>query len=160
LKSYFGVRWPYWAAFIAIAAWGGISTYRRATKLTYVLATTSCPLRGEPKIVIAPGVDAEDSIPVRVHEEVHAAQCRRLGAVNYWLSNVTARGKLSLEAPAYCAAAEARLRAGMDPARVASRLRDDIVEAMSDVADSATAITALRTNCAGIVDARSSGARR
>jgi hypothetical protein len=154
LKSYLGVRWPYWAAFIAIAIWGGISTYRRATKLTYVLATTSCPLRGEPKIVIAPGVDAEDSLPVRVHEEVHAAQCRKLGPLKYWMSNFTARGKLSLEAPAYCAAAEARIRAGMDSARVASRLRDDIVEAMSDVADSASAVAALAASCGAIAGAR------
>jgi hypothetical protein len=154
LKAYFGVRWPYWVVFVAIALWGGVATYRRATKLTYVLATTSCPLGGEPRIVIAPGVSPEDSAPVRVHEEIHAAQCRQLGAIKYWLSNLTAAGKLRLEAPAYCAAAEARLRAGMDSARVASRLRDDVTEAMSDVADSATALAALRRNCGAIAFAR------
>lgn len=154
MKAYLRVRWPYWCVFIVIAAWGGIATYRRVTRETTVLATTTCPFRGEPRIIIAPDVEPEDSMPVRVHEEIHAAQCRQLGAVKYWMSNLTSAGKLRLEAPAYCAAAEARIRVGMDSARVASRLRDDVIEAMSAVADSSTVLAALRRTCGAIVGAR------
>lgn len=133
-----------------IAVWGGIATYRRATRATQILATTTCPLRGEPRVVIAADVAPEDSMPVRVHEEVHAAQCKELGAIRYWVRNLSAAGKLQLEAPAYCAAAVARMRAGMDSARVVSRLLDDVVEAMRDVADSASVIAALRSACPGL----------
>ena len=150
MKAYLGVRWPYWVVFAAIAVWGGVATYRRMTRPTQVLATTTCPLRGEPRVVIAPDVAPEDSMPVRVHEEVHAAQCRTLGALRYWMRNLSASGKLGLEAPAYCAAAVARIRVGMDSARVVSRLRDDVVEAMSGVADSTTVIAAMRLACPGI----------
>ena len=76
-----------------------------------VLAYTECTFRGPPRVVIRPDLSAADSLPVRVHEEVHAAQCRALGPVRYRLRNLTGSGKLSLEVPAYCAAAQVRLKA-------------------------------------------------
>jgi hypothetical protein len=131
---------------IAVAIWGGVSTWRRVTRATEILATTTCPFRGEPRVVMSPTVAADDSAFVRVHENVHAAQCRALGPIRYRWRNLFARGKLALEAPAYCAAAAARLRAGLDSARVISRLRDDATEALSNVADSVAVLSALNVN--------------
>jgi hypothetical protein len=148
---YFGARPVVWVVLIAVAVWGGIATWRRMNRATQILATTHCPLRGEPRIVVSRDVPAEDSQPVRIHEEVHAQQCRTLGPIRYRLRNVIASGKLALEAPAYCAAADARLRAGLDSQRVSERLRDDMIEAMSDIADSSSVLASLREHCAGIV---------
>lgn len=131
--------------------WGGVSTWRRLNRNTQVLATTECPFRGPARIVISADVPPDDTLFVRVHEEVHAAQCRQLGPVRYRWKNLFARGKLELEAPAYCAAAAARIRAGLDSARVSSRLRDDAVEALSDIADSATVVGTLHQYCPAII---------
>lgn len=124
------------------------------SRATQVLAATECPFRGEPVIVIGASVAPEDSVPVRIHEEVHAGQCRSLGPVRYRWRNLFASGKLALEAPAYCAAAAARLSAGLDSARVSARLRDDATEALSNVADSGVVLAALRLYCPEIVDRR------
>ena len=47
---------------------------------------------------------------VQVHEGAHAAQCKRLGALAYLTSSRSARGRLELEAEAFCA--ELRVHAG------------------------------------------------
>ena len=114
------------------------------------LAYTECPLRGPARIRILPGVAPEDSFPVRMHEEAHAAQCESLGTWRYRGRNFTARGKLSLEAPGYCAGAQARLEQGMDPARVRERLHDDAIAAFSGSLDSTEVLSALRLACPGI----------
>lgn len=149
------VRWPFWALLGLVAVWGAISTWRRMTRQAQILATTACPFRGEPRIIVSPDAPAEDSQPVRIHEEVHAAQCRELGPVRYRLRNILPGGKLALEAPAYCAAAAARLRSGLDSLHVSERLVDDLTEAMSGVADSGAVALALRMNCPAIVAVRS-----
>lgn len=153
MKALGGARWPLWGVLVAVAVWGGIATWRRANRDTQILATTVCPFRGPPRIVISADAAPDDTAFVRVHENVHAAQCRDLGPIRYRWKNVFASGKLELEAPAYCAAAVARIRAGLDSARVASRLRDDAVEALSNVADSVAVIGALRAHCPQIIAA-------
>ena len=100
---------------------------------------------------MSPTIAADDSAFVRVHENVHAAQCRAFGPVRYRWKNLFASGKLALEAPAYCAAAIARVSAGLDSASVSSRLRDDATEALSNIADSATVVAALHEYCAAII---------
>jgi hypothetical protein len=128
-----------------------MSMWQRANRETVVLASTTCPLRGSPRVVVSPDVSAEDSQPVRIHEEVHAAQCRALGPWRYRWRNLTRSGKLGLEAPAYCAAADARLRAGLDTSYVTRRLVDDATEALRDVADARAVRAALRHHCEHLV---------
>ena len=93
------------------------------------LAYTECPWRAPARITLSSRVMADDSLPVLAHERVHAGQCDRLGPLRYRLRNLTARGRLSLEAPAYCAAARVRLGMGLSLARVRERLVDDAVAA-------------------------------
>lgn len=147
------VRPLFWGLLALVAAWGGVATWRRVTRPTELLATTTCPLFGEPRIVIGANVAADDSAFVRIHEEMHASQCRQFGAMHYWALNLTARGKLDLEAPAYCVAAAFRLHSGQDSSRVSERLHDDITDALRNVADSAAIAAALRVSCPEIAAA-------
>ena len=151
---HFGIRRSLWGLLALVAAWGGVSTWRRLHTAAQVLATTECPFRGAPRVVVSPDVAPEDTLAVRIHEEIHAAQCRELGPVRYRLRNLLASGKLGLEAPAYCAAAAARLRGGLDTVRVRERLRDDMVAALSDVADSTAVYAALCRSCPSIAGPR------
>jgi len=112
-----------------------------------VLAYTECSFGRPPSITLSPALASEDTQPVRVHEETHASQCRELGALRYRLRNFTARGRLSLEAPAYCAGARSRLRAGGDPKLVRERLVDDVSSAFASALDAATVRAALRSSC-------------
>ena len=111
-----------------------------------LLAFTECPYGGLPRVTVSDNVAPEDSMPVRMHEAVHAAQCAELGPTRYRLRNLTAEGRLSLEAPAYCAGARARLSQRMDSALVRERLKDDIKAAFRDRADSLV-MDALRSAC-------------
>lgn len=149
-----GARSIIWFALLLAAGWATYVSYTRATRLTQVLGETVCPLTGPPQVTIASSVVPADTAPVRAHEAVHAEQCRQLGPWRYRYANLTAAGRLALEAPAYCAGAEARLRQGEDSSRVARRLRDDIVEAMRGVADSAAVVAALRNSCRRLSEAR------
>ena len=112
-----------------------------------VLASTTCPFRGTPVVVVRPGLAPADTLPVRVHEEVHRAQCTRLGPVRYRIINLTGSGTLSLEVPAYCAAAAARIRSGWTQRAALERLHDDIYAAMSGRVDSSRIASALRRDC-------------
>ena len=111
------------------------------------LAYTECPFKGEPRVALSSAVAAEDTQPVRVHEEVHASQCRRLGPFRYRLENLTTRGKLALEAPAYCAGAKTRLALRVDSAVVRERLIDDATAAFKGSADPTAVRAALRVAC-------------
>lgn len=111
------------------------------------LAYTECPWFGTPRVTVSPTVSPEDAVPVRDHENVHAGQCRDLGPVRYRLRNLRASGRLSLEAPAYCAGARARLMQGTEPARVRERVVDDATAAFHDDLDSKTVMAALRHSC-------------
>ena len=140
----------------ALLAIGFIATGLAVGRLIFAspagqrLAYTECPLRGPARITILAGVAPEDTFPVRRHEETHAAQCDSLGTWRYRRRNFTARGKLSLEAPGYCAGALARLEQGMDTARVRERLRDDAIAAFSGSLDSAEVLAALRATCPNV----------
>jgi hypothetical protein len=111
------------------------------------LGYTECPFRGEPRVTVTANVAAEDTLPVRMHEEVHAAQCRELGTLEYRLKNFTTHGKLALEAPAYCAGARARLAQGMDSALVRERLIDDATASFKGAADPLAVREVLRLAC-------------
>lgn len=63
----------------------------------------------------------EDRAAVRVHEGVHADQCRRLGAVEYARTYLDTEGRLGLEAEAYCAEVAVLGLRGEDPVRVVDR---------------------------------------
>jgi hypothetical protein len=110
------------------------------------LAWTECPLRGEPRVTLTADVAPADTFPVRMHEEAHAAQCRALGPLRYHARNLTAGGRLSLEAPGYCAGAMARLAQGEDTARVRERLFDDAQGAFPGLARGRIS-EALRLSC-------------
>jgi hypothetical protein len=142
-----GVRSMLWLALLIVGGWGTLTTYQRATRNTQILGETTCPFTGVPQVTIAASVVPADTAPVRAHEAVHAEQCRTLGPWRYRYANLTSEGKLALEAPAYCAGAESRLRQGEDAKRVARRLRDDTVESMRGIVDSASVIIALLKTC-------------
>ncbi len=89
------------------------------------LASTECPFRGEPVVTVSADVAMQDTLPVRMHEETHARQCEALGPWRYRWRNLTDAGRLSLEAPAYCAGARARLQQREAPRLVRERMLDD-----------------------------------
>jgi hypothetical protein len=111
------------------------------------LAYTECSLGGPPRVVVLPGIAAEDTLPVRLHEEVHAEQCRTLGPWSYRWKNLSGRGRLELEAPAYCAGARARLQQGQPAARVRERLMDDATAMFAGLVDSSQVRAALLSVC-------------
>jgi len=116
-----------------------------------VLAFTECPFFGDPRITVNPGIAAQDTLPVRRHEEMHAAQCRELGPLRYRMRNLTTGGRLSLEAPGYCAGARARLEMGMEPRRVRERLMDDARAAFSGHLDTAAVRASLAATCPDVM---------
>jgi hypothetical protein len=139
-----------WVLLVIAVAWWGVDAWRRANRETLVLATTTCPFRGEPVITLSRDLVPIDSAPVLAHEQVHAAQCRSLGPWRYRWENLSGSGKLALEAPAYCAGASARLRAGQDSLRVRVRLIENAYEALGGLADSAAIQRALHAACPAI----------
>lgn len=134
-------------ALLILTVWAAASSVQRAKRDTLVLATTECPFVGEARVTISPDVTPADVEPVRAHESIHAEQCGDLGPWKYRWTNLRSGGRLSLEAPAYCAGAAARVRAGADSLRVRRRLIDDATEALRGLADSATVVNALRAAC-------------
>jgi hypothetical protein len=141
------VRPVFLISLLVVAAWGGRVWWLRAHRAARTVAYTTCPFRGPARVVIRTDIQPWDTLAVRVHEEVHAAQCRDLGPVRYRLRSLTANGKLSLEAPAYCAAARARLAVEHDREYASDRLHTDMIEGLSDVADSGAVKEALAREC-------------
>ncbi len=139
------VRVGFLLALGAVAAFGGYETWARLHRQARVLAFTTCPFSGPPAVTLNAGIQPWDTLPVRVHEEVHAGQCRELGPFRYRLRSLTS--KLELETPAYCAAAKARLTQDPDSEYASDRLHDDMIEGLSDVTDSATVKRALMAGC-------------
>jgi len=122
----------------------------RATRAT-ALAVTECPWWGPPRVTVRATVTPRDTFPVRRHEQVHAAQCDSLGPARYRITNLTSKGRLSLEAPAYCAGARARLQMGVTPMLVRERLRDDAVAAFHGDLDSTAVFAALGRWCGDLM---------
>ena len=111
------------------------------------LAYTSCTLRGPRLVMDVSRIAAEDTLPVRLHEEVHVAQCRDMGWAGMRWKNLTAAGRLTLEAPGYCAGARARLRRGDDYRITRERLFDDANAMFAGTLDSSRVNSALRAAC-------------
>ena len=112
------------------------------------LAFTECSWADGPIVVmITSRIAPEDTAPVRAHEETHADQCDDLGWFRYHLKNLTVGGRLSLEAPGYCAGARERVRRGDDTAVTRERMFDDAAAMFAGEADSARVSAALRASC-------------
>ena len=132
---------------LLVAAFGWIVFLRASSPQVQPLAWTSCTLDGPVRMMDVHRIAAEDTQPVRMHEDVHASQCATLGWTRMRLSNLTAGGRLSLEAPAYCAGARARLRRGDDYAITRERLFDDANGTFAGSIDSSRVNAALRAAC-------------
>lgn len=115
------------------------------------LAYTDCPWRSAARVTLTPRVLPEDSLPVLAHEQVHAAQCDALGPLRYRIRNLTAKGRMSLEAPAYCAGARERLRLGWRLRRVRERLVDDATSAFHGKLAPREIVKALSAACPDVL---------
>jgi hypothetical protein len=146
------IRWPFIVALAGVAVWGLFAHREYSRRETAVLATTTCPFRGEPVTSVDPSLSQIEMAHVTAHEQVHAQQCRALGPFRYRLKNLTS--KLEMEAPAYCAGALVKIALGVDTADVRVRLLDDAVEALRGTADSADVVMALEALCPAVVRRR------
>jgi hypothetical protein len=145
------VRPVFVIALVAIGAWGGRVAWVRQTSAARVFAYTTCPLfGGPPNVVMKNDIPFYDTLVTRVHEEVHAAQCREMGPIKYRLNSLTDAGKMKVETPAYCAAAIARLLVDADSEYVSDRVHTDMIEGMREYADSETVKSALMKECPAI----------
>lgn len=88
-----------------------------------------------------------DSLAVVAHESVHAAQCVRLGPIQYRWRTLFPKSNLELETPAYCAGASVRSRISGDTAFVRATIPIDMIAAMGDVVDSLAIVHALESTC-------------
>jgi len=120
---------------------------RTPTPQGQALARTTCAFSGPVRVMDVGRIPPEDTLPVRVHEDVHARQCDELGWLRMRLKNLTAGGRLSLEAAGYCAGARARLRRGDSYALTRERLFDDANAMFAGTLDSARVNAALRASC-------------
>ena len=144
------VRPLFVVALLGAAAWGTRVAWVRAHRAARNVAWTTCPFVGAPIITMLNDIAPWDTFATRVHEEKHAEQCRVLGPVKYRLRSLTSAGKLSVEAPAYCAAAAARLTVDPDSQYASDRLHTDMIEGMSDLVDSSAIKAALLKECPAI----------
>lgn len=69
----------------------------------------------------------------RVHESVHAVQCRRMGAVANFLVRVGRKGRLRMEAQAYCAQARVELSWGRPAATLADRIQEELIMSVEHI---------------------------
>ena len=132
---------------LAIALLAGVRLLQQGKVAGDILASTTCPFFGPAVVTLRGGIDAADTLPLRVHEEVHVAQCGELGPLRYRLRNLTGEGKLSLEVPAYCAAAKARIRTGWTRKAARERLQDDLNAALAAEIDLESILEASRSGC-------------
>lgn len=137
-------------ALAVTAAWGGRVAWERTHRAARIVAWTTCPFVGPPVVKMVSDIPWYDTLVTRVHEEKHAEQCRQMGPVRYRLNSFTAAGKLSVETPAFCAAAAARLTVDPDSQYVNDRLHTDMIEGLSDIADSSSVKAALMKECPAI----------
>ena len=132
---------------LLVVVLGWLVFLRASAPQVQPLAWTSCTLGGPVLMMDVARLAPEDTQPVRMHEDVHAEQCATLGWTRMRLRNLSAEGRLSLEAPAYCAGARARLRRGDDYAITRERLFDDANGTFAGTVDSARVNAALRNAC-------------
>lgn len=132
---------------LLLVALAWLSFLRASAPLGQPLAYTICTLDGPVQVIDVGAIAPEDTQPVRLHEQIHAAQCAELGWLTVRMRNLTPGGRLTLEAPGYCAGAQARLRRGDDFAITRERLFDDANSMFASSLDSAEVNAALRTAC-------------
>lgn len=96
----------------------------------YEEGRTMCyPLIG-PIERFAPDLSRAALARVRAHEDAHAAQCRRDGAVWQFFRRLTTRGRLAAESEAYCAEAASAVAAGGSARIEYARVQDELREAV------------------------------
>jgi hypothetical protein len=86
---------------LLVIAVGAFLWERRDGGSSEMQARTDCLPFAGPRIVY--GENMEDSVRTRVHEEVHAAQCQRLGFAAYMLQTFRPEQGLAMEIEAFCA---------------------------------------------------------
>jgi hypothetical protein len=69
----------------------------------------------------------------RVHESVHAIQCRQMGAVANFVVRVGRKGRLRMEAQAYCAQAKVELSWGLPAATLAYRIQEELIMSVEHI---------------------------
>jgi hypothetical protein len=135
-------------ALAIIAIFGIVSGWRRAHRAPgRVVGRTHCSWIGKPRVELTPGLAQTESIATMAHEQVHVAECDSLGPMRYRWNTVFAASNLSLEAPAYCAAARIRLKSGWSMNTVRSTVLGDMLAAMGDQLDSVTIHRAMMHAC-------------
>lgn len=137
----------YIACLVVALLLGARAAWLESHRAARTIASTTCPFFGPPVVEMVSDMQPFDTMPARAHEDVHAAQCRELGPIRYRLRNLTAAGRLRAEAPAFCAAAVARLRVDPDTAYANDRLHTDMIEGLSHVADSVAIKQSLMVAC-------------
>ncbi|MEP7324896.1 MAG: hypothetical protein ABI836_03015 [Gemmatimonadota bacterium] len=66
-----------------------------------------------------------------VHEAMHAEQCRRLGSLADYLIRIGVRGRVRMEAQAYCVQAVLEMSWGMTPAALMDRIEEELAIAVA-----------------------------
>jgi len=151
MQKWLGVHPLYVVVLLLAAAAGARTWWVTSQRAARNVAWTTCPFFGEPVVRMRTDlIAAWDTVVARVHEEVHAGQCRALGPVRYRLRSLTAAGKLSMETPAYCASAVARLTVDPDSQYASDRMHTDMIEGMANLVDSTAVKEALRKECPAI----------
>ena len=120
---------------------------RPATPKGDALAYTICALDGPQLVMNVASIRAEDTLPVRMHEDVHVRQCNELGWMKVRWRNLTVGGRLMLEAPGYWAGARARLSRGDNFSVTRERMYDDANAMFAGALDTSQVNAALRAAC-------------
>lgn len=92
-------------------------------------ATYCLPLLG-PRMSLRPGLGDSVLGPVAAHEAVHAAQCRSMGSLRFYLAHWSVAPRMKLEAEAGCAEALQRVKFGRRPDFAFEELVDDLLYAV------------------------------
>ena len=135
-------------ALAIVAGYASIATWQRLHRPGgRWVGRTHCAWFGQPRVEIRSGLAQVESIATVAHESVHVAECLDLGPLRYRWNTVIPSKNLSLEIPAYCAAARVRLASGWHPSTVKSTVLGDMQAAMADQLDSVAIHRALMAQC-------------
>lgn len=92
-------------------------------------ATYCIPLLG-PTVSVEPGLSDSARGPVEAHEAMHAAQCRAMGSLRFYVAHWSVVPRMKLEAEAGCAEALQRVKLGRRPDFAFEELVDDLLYAV------------------------------
>lgn len=122
---------PKWLVLTVILAELGLFGFAVVTHKmeggTYDGVTLCYPFRGPVQMFDSTLSDSAAML-TRTHEAVHAEQCREMGAIANFFARVTSKGRLRLEAQAYCAQAKQEVSWGAKPNQVFDRIVEELAE--------------------------------